>query len=242
MSQSGTEEKVADGEASAESKPRRGKKKPAPAKRSLSKHVFYFLVRLTSQYFGVFLFHARCYDRHWIPGKGGGLILSSHQSHFDPVLIGVTFNERLNYLARRTLFNNRIFGAIISLLDAIELDRDRSGLAGLKETLQRLRRGEKVLIFPEGTRSSSGQLAPLKPGFISVAKRSKVPLIPVAITGAFEALPRGSKIPVRNPIRLVVGKPIEFDEVVELTDDELLALVQARLQAVDAKARSFALL
>ncbi|MEM7478467.1 MAG: lysophospholipid acyltransferase family protein, partial [Planctomycetota bacterium] len=215
---------------------KRGRKesgRKAPLKRSFVKRAFYFLVRLFSQYLGVFLFNARCYGRENIPGAGRGLILSSHQSHFDPVLIGITFNERLNYLARRTLFNNKIFGTIISLLDAIELDRDRSGLAGLKETLQRLKRGEKVLIFPEGTRSSDGKLAKLKPGFIAVAKRSKVPLIPVAITGAFEALPRGAKLPLRHPMRVVVGKVIEYEEFGHLEDDELLQLIQQRLEDCD---------
>lgn len=112
----------------------------------------------------------------------------------------MTFNERLNYLAKRSLFQGKILGAVISLLNAIELDRDRSGLAGLKETLKRLKAGKKVLIFPEGTRCPGGQIAPLKPGFISVARRSRVPLIPVAITGAFEALPCGSRLPFRQPL------------------------------------------
>lgn len=210
---------------------RSSSKQRGPVKRSLSKRIFYWSVRLSSQFLGVYLFHLRSYNRELIPDAGSGLILSTHQSHFDPVLIGVTFNERLNYLARRTLFNNRLFGAAISLLDAIELDRDRSGLAGLKETMQRLKRGEKVLIFPEGTRSSDGNIAPLKPGFLSVARRSKAPLIPVAIKGAFDALPRGSKVPLRTPLSVVVGDTIQPEDIQELSDDEILALVAERLHA-----------
>ena len=207
-------------------------------KRSLLKRVFYRLVRLSSQYFGVLMFDLRVYDRELIPGAGPALILSTHQSHFDPVLLGVTFNERLNYLARRSLFKNRLFGTAISLLDAIELDRDRSGLAGLKETMKRLKQGEKVLIFPEGTRSSDGEIAPLKPGFLSVAKRSKALMIPVAITGAFEALPKGGRIPVRHPFRVAVGAPIQADEFLELPDDEILKLVAQRLQACRDRANA----
>ena len=198
-------------------------------KRSLSKRCFYWCVRLMSQFLGVFLFQMRSYRRDKIPGEGAALILSTHQSHFDPVLIGVTFNERLNYLARRTLFKNRLFGAAISLLDAIELDRDRSGLAGLKETMKRLKAGEKVLIFPEGTRSSDGEIAEMKPGFLSVARRSKAPMIPIAITGAFDALPRGSKIPLRTPLRLVVGDTISPEDIMELSDAEILKVVSDRL-------------
>ncbi len=200
-----------------------------PKKTSFIKNLFYRSVRLSSRLLAVFVFDLRCFGRQNCQVEGGALILSTHQSLFDPVLIGVTFNEHLNYLARRTLFKNRIFGTIISLLDAIELDRDRSGLAGLKETMKRLRRGEKVLIFPEGTRTSDGRVAPLKPGFLSVARRSAVPLIPVAITGTYEALPRGSRRPRRYPLRVTVGPAIEVAEFSELDDQEMLNLVTRRL-------------
>lgn len=213
------------------------KRNKGPLKRSWEKRIFYFTVRLTAQLAGVFLFNLRCYGRENIPGPGSALILCTHQSNFDPVLIGIIFNERLNYLARQGLFHNPLLGTIIRLLDAIELDRDRSGLAGLKETLVRLRRSEKVLIFPEGTRCLDGQMAPLKPGFIAVARRSKVPLIPVAVVGAFEALPRGKMMPVRHPLRVCVGKMIQADEIVGKSDEEVLQLVFKQLKICDLLAR-----
>jgi len=204
----------------------------------LGKALFYRSVRFSFRLASVFIYDLRCIDRENTLVEGGALILSTHQSHFDPILIGVTFNERLNYLARRTLFKNRLFGLMITLLDAIELDRDRSGLAGLKETLKRLKNGQKVLIFPEGTRCSDGKIAPLKPGFLSVARRSKLPLIPVAITGAFDALPRTSRFPVRYPLRVAVGKPIPFAEFSELSDEQILALVTERLHHCYALAQA----
>lgn len=205
---------------------------------SLGKRLFYRLVRFVSRLSGVFVFDLRCLNREHTRLEGGALILSTHQSHFDPVLIGVTFNERLNYLARRTLFNHWLFAMVIRALDAIELDRDRSGLAGLKETMKRLKRGQKVLIFPEGTRTGDGRIAPLKPGFLSVARRCQVPLIPIAITGAFEALPRTRKFPRRYPLRVAVGKPIQYAEFSELSDEAMLALVTARLEACYAEAQA----
>ncbi len=193
-------------------------------------YLFYRAVRTIAAWVSVFVFHLRCFGREHTHVEGGALILSTHQSHFDPLLIGVTFNERLNYLAKRSLFKSKLFGALISLLNAIELDRDRSGLAGLKETLKRLKAGKKVLIFPEGTRCPDGKIATLKPGFLSVARRSRVPLIPVAITGAFEALPRGSRCPFRQPLRVAVGPAITVEEVASLEDEQLLALVTERLK------------
>lgn len=175
------------------------------------------------------IFDLRCYGRQHLR-PGAALVLSTHQSNFDPVLVGVAFNDRLNYLARRTLFKNAAFAAFIRLLDAIELDRDRSGLAGLKETLKRLKGDEKVLVFPEGTRSLDGQIGELKPGFLAVARRSQVPLVPLAITGAFETLPRGSLWPRRYPLKVSIGKIIEYSEYHHLSDDQAIALITLRLK------------
>ncbi len=193
------------------------------------KGLFYRAVRNSARIAGVALFDLRCVGRQNMEFEGAALVLSTHQSHFDPVLIGLSFNGRMNYLARRSLFNNRLLGTIIYLLDAIELDRDRSGIAGLKETLKRLKGGKKVLVFPEGTRTSDGKIAPLKPGFLAVARRSKVPLVPIAITGAYEALPRTSKLPRLYPICMAVGEKIEADTIAGLSDDEVLQILSARM-------------
>ncbi len=196
---------------------------------ALLKIVFYWGVQNVSRLICVLLFDLRCLGRPHLDFNGAAIVLSTHQSHLDPVLIGLSCNARLDYLARRTLFNNRLLGAIIYLLNAIELDRDRSGIAGLKEMLKRLKNGRKVLMFPEGTRTSDGHIAPLKPGFLAVARRARVPLVPVAITGAFEALPRTSKFPRRYPIYLAFGQRIEPETMANLSDEDLLRLIRERL-------------
>ncbi len=206
-------------------------------KRSLAQVVFYFLVRLLTQFVAVFVFEYRCFGRENIPAHRGALILSTHQSTVDPLAVGISFPERLNYLARKTLFDNRLVAGIIRLLDAIELDRKRGGLAGLKEAMVRLRKAEKVLIFPEGTRSTDGRIGKIKPGFVSVAKRTKVPLIPIAVAGAFHVLPRGAVVPRRHPVRVAIGPSISTEEFLEMDEREILALVQDRLLKCDAVAR-----
>ena len=77
----------------------------------------------------------------------------------------------MNYLARQTLFHFPPLGWLISTLDAIPIDRDGLGLTGIKESLRRLKRGEMVLIFPEGRRSSDGEIATFRPGFTVLAAR-----------------------------------------------------------------------
>lgn len=204
---------------------------------SFLKRCVYWILQLFARIAGVLLFELRCYGRDRLH-DGAALILSTHQSYFDPILVGVAFDDRLNYLARRSLFKNKAFAALIRLLDAIELDRDRSGLAGLKETLKRLKAGQKVLVFPEGTRSPDGQIAELKPGFLAVARRSQVPLIPLAITGAYETLPRGSYWPQRYPLRVSIGRSIAYIEYQDLTDEQAIEMITQRLQHCFQQAES----
>jgi 1-acyl-sn-glycerol-3-phosphate acyltransferase len=169
--------------------------------------------------------------------EGGGLVCANHQSLFDPPFIGLTCQRRMNYLARDTLFRIPGLKQLIAFLDAIPIDREGGGLAGLKETLRRLKAGELVLIFPEGTRTHDGEVAPLKPGFIAVARRSRVPLVPVGLDGAFQAWPRSAKLPRLGRIGIVIGEPIRPEQVAEFSDEDLLAELEQRILTCHAQAR-----
>jgi 1-acyl-sn-glycerol-3-phosphate acyltransferase len=197
--------------------------------RPLSERVLYRLVRALSRLVGVSMFDLRCIGRHNLNFDGAALLLSTHQSTLDPVMVGISHDRELGYLARKTLFKSRLFAWLIRSLNAIEIDRESGGLAGLKETLKRLKYGKKVLIFPEGTRTSTGHPAELKPGFIALARRGGVPLVPIAVSGAFHALKRGSALPSYAPLCVVIGEPIRPEYVAQWDDDQLLAAVTERL-------------
>ncbi len=158
--------------------------------RRFGKDLFYRFVRVLSRTMAVMCFRFRCSGREHLPTSGGAILLATHQSMLDPVLVGLVVNGRLNYIARKTLFKNQAFAFLIRVLDAIEIDRERGGLAGLREMLKRLQNEKMVLIFPEGTRSETGEIQSIKMGFAPIARRSKVPLIPVAVVGAHKILPR----------------------------------------------------
>ena len=83
-----------------------------------------------------------------------------------------------------------------------------SGSGGIKESLKRLKRGEMVLIFPEGTRTRDGEIAPFRPGFTALAVRSNAAILPVAVEGAFQVWPRWKKFPGLGRIRVHYGEPI----------------------------------
>lgn len=211
--------------------------KKTAIQRTFVQHIGYRAIRFLSRLVGVLLFRLRVEGGEHHLSHGAGLVCANHQSYFDPVLVGLSCNRRMNYLARETLFRVPFLKQLIHFLDAIPIDRDGSGLAGLKETLRRLKADELVLIFPEGTRSPDGEVQQLKPGFCAVARRSRAPLVPVGLDGAYQAWPRTAKFPTFSPISVVIGPPLLPEEVAQLADEELVAEMEKRIRACHTRAR-----
>jgi len=209
--------------------------------RTLAQRIAYDVLRVLARIVAVGLLQLRVAGReHW-PQAGGGLVCSNHQSYFDPPLVGLACPRRMNFLAREGLFGVPVLGPVITFFDSIPIDREGGGLAGLKETLKRLKAGELVLIFPEGTRTHDGEVAPLKPGFIAVARRSRVPLVPAAVDGAYQSWPRTARFPRPTRLAVVIGPPISPEQVAELSDEDLLAELEQRILTCHAEARELRL-
>ena len=206
--------------------------------RPWSQQIGYDAFRVFARLAGTVCFRVRWQGSENFPATGGALICSNHQSFFDPVLIGLSCNRRMNYLARDTLFHHPLLAPLIRYLDAIPIDREGGGLAGLKETLRRLKAGEQVLIFPEGTRTSDGEVLPLKSGFCSVARRGKAPLVPVAVDGAFQVWPRTAKLPRMGRMAVVIGEAISVEMMTQMSDDEIVAELSQRIKSCHATARA----
>lgn len=200
------------------------------SQRSLPSRVWYVFLQSVLQLAGIIVYRVRYSGRENIPASGGVLVVSNHQSHFDPPLIGMGCPRRMNYLARDTLFRFAPFRWLISSVDSIPIDREGIGLGGIKEALRRLKRGEMVLIFPEGTRTHDGQIAPFRPGFTALAVRSGAAILPVAVEGAFQAFPRWQKFPGPGRIRVQFGEPIMPAEFAGRDERQLLVEVERRVR------------
>lgn len=163
-----------------------------------------------------------------VPSEGPVVLLSNHESHLDPLIIGVMCPRQICAMARETLFKG-VLGFFVRSYGAIPVDREGSGLGGIRATLKELKKGNPVLIFPEGTRTQTGEMGKLEPGFIALVRRSKAAIVPVGIEGAYEAMPRGASIPRPKRIGICYGESIPFEELDGLSDEDLLALVEQRM-------------
>ncbi|MCX7703444.1 MAG: 1-acyl-sn-glycerol-3-phosphate acyltransferase [Planctomycetota bacterium] len=152
-----------------------------------------------SQFFAWFLFiiffSVRVRGRRNIPKKGSFIVASSHQSYLDPILIGFSCPLPVSYLAKASLFKNPLFGALIRSYGAFEIERDTADLGALRTAVEVLKKGARLLLFPEGSRSSDGSVGEVKAGVFLIAKRADVPILPVRIRGAYKAWNRNSKFP-----------------------------------------------
>jgi 1-acyl-sn-glycerol-3-phosphate acyltransferase len=142
--------------------------------------------------------------------EGPLIVASNHQSFVDPPLVGICSKRDLYYLARKTLLNIPLLGKLLPHINVIPVDRDGNDMSALKTIIRLIRSGKGVVLFPEGTRTPDGSLQRGKQGIGLIIAKSKAPVQPVRVFGAFEAFPKGSGKISAIPLTVVIGEPIRF--------------------------------
>lgn len=149
--------------------------------------------------------------------EGPVLVVSNHQSFLDPPLVGTLYHDDMYYLARKSLMSGPVLKWIYKSWNSIPVDQDRPDMTGVKAIIKLLHSGKRVLIFPEGERSMTGDFGPAQPGTGLIVAKSNALIQPIRIRGAREALPRGSGRIRFARVSLSIGPPIQF------TQEELAA-------------------
>lgn len=167
------------------------------------------------------LFPIRLEGRENVPARGAYILASNHISWLDPPIIEFALGAPIRYMAKRELFAVPLLGFVLLAIGNFPVRRGESDRRALDTALRVLRAGEPLGFFPEGTRSKDGVLRRAKPGIAFLARRSGVPLVPVAVTGTPQArlrLPPGADITVR------VGAPFTLEDLDGRTmDDQAVA-------------------
>jgi 1-acyl-sn-glycerol-3-phosphate acyltransferase len=155
------------------------------------------------------VFSYRAFGQENIIEEGPAIMAANHQSYLDPPLIGITCRNELYFLARKTLFEKKLLGSLISRVNAMPVDLSRGDLVAVRTIINLLKEGHRTVIFPEGTRSLDGNIQQARPGIGMIIAKTLVPVVPIRIFGSFEAWSKGGKI-TPHPITVVVGKPMRF--------------------------------
>ncbi len=153
---------------------------------------------------------------------------ANHQSQFDIFALQGYLTHDFRWLAKKELFAIPVFGTAMRHAGYISVDRShgRKAVQSLNEAARRIADGTSVIIFPEGTRSPDGQLQTFKSGVMVLAIRSGVPIVPVAIRGSHEVLPKGALLPRPGHISIIMGQPIETSGYSMKQKDELAERLQ----------------
>lgn len=163
------------------------------------------------------------------------VIIANHVSNFDPIALFAAVPTGMTYVAKSELVKVPIFGEIIRRTGAVFVDRGdtQKAVAAMQAAADRVREGQSVLVFPEGTRSRDGQLKSFKKGGFLLAQQAGVDLLPVVIRGTADVLPYGARVPMPGSVHVTILPPVP---TVGTTRDALMADVHARMAAVLAGA------
>jgi 1-acyl-sn-glycerol-3-phosphate acyltransferase len=179
------------------------------------------------------LYRFRAYGSRRLPASGAVLLVANHQSYLDPPAIGVGISHRhLDYIARVGLFHSRALAWLLTQFNSLPIREQGGDTAAIKEILRRLEAGRAVLIFPEGTRTSDGAMTEFKRGIAVLVKRSRCPVIPVAVEGCYDAWPRQRTWPRFWGKRVAVsfGRPIEHEDLMKDGAERALRRLESETQ------------
>ena len=164
-------------------------------------------------------FHLKFEGREHIDKHKTYIYVSNHRSYADPVLVALAGYGRYGFMAKKELFDNKLFAGLIRWLGAFPVERGSGDTSAIDMAVKSVQDGRNLLIFPEGTRSKDGRVGRGKAGVALVASKVHADIIPIGIN--FE----GEKLHFRSKITVKIGEPILADSLPStenLSERELL--------------------
>jgi 1-acyl-sn-glycerol-3-phosphate acyltransferase len=152
------------------------------------------------------IYRFEVFGKENFPKEGGVLLCSNHIDNLDPPVVGINAPRPVYFMAKEELFNVPVLGKILPDLNAFPVKRGMSDREALRKGLGILKEGNVLGLFPEGTRSKTGQLGKGLAGAGFFALRSEAHVVPCAIIGPYKAF---------SKLKVVYGKPIDMKELRE---------------------------
>ncbi len=140
-----------------------------------------------------------------VPRGGAFILASNHLSYLDPMIIGECFPRYISYMAKESLFKNKLFAFFLNGVGAFPVKRETADIGAIKEALKRLKAGCPLVLFPEGTRLTSRK--EIHPGAALIAVKSGVPVVPVYLKGSNRVLAPGAQFLRRSSVSISFGPP-----------------------------------
>ncbi len=159
--------------------------------------------------------------REHLPQHGPVVYMANHVSNFDILALFAGVPDQFRWMAKIELFRIPLFGLAMRRAGSIPVDRSnrRNSVLSMREAVRRIAAGTSVVIFPEGTRSPDGTPQAFKTGSFTLALQAQVPVVPLAIIGSGDVMPKHSRWIRGGHIRLAIMPPVATSgrEVAERT-------------------------
>lgn len=187
--------------------------------------MFYKVVKNSIRFILSLIYRVEIQGKENIPMEGKSIVCSNHFNLLDPVFIGTCLPRKINYMAKEELFSNKIFALILNKLGVFPVKRGGADISAIKAALKILKNEEIFGIFPEGTRSKTGEMLEAKPGLAMIAIKSQSSIIPVAIIGNYKPF---------SKIKIIIDKPIDFSDYYDqkISIEEYQQLSQSVLEHI----------
>ncbi|MBU5677508.1 1-acyl-sn-glycerol-3-phosphate acyltransferase [Alkaliphilus sp. MSJ-5] len=187
--------------------------------------MFYKVVKNSIRFILSLIYRVEIQGKENIPMEGKSIVCSNHFNLLDPVFIGTCLPRKINYMAKEELFSNKIFALILNKLGVFPVKRGGADISAIKTALKILKNEEVFGIFPEGTRSKTGEMLEAKPGLAMIAIKSQSSIIPVAIIGNYKPF---------SKIKIIIDKPIDFSDYYDqkISIEEYQQLSQSVLEHI----------
>jgi 1-acyl-sn-glycerol-3-phosphate acyltransferase len=167
------------------------------------------------------------------------VIVANHESFCDILVLLANLPMQVRFLAKRSVFQVPVLGWSIAAAGFVPVDRgDRSrGAETVEAALERLSGGRSLVIFPEETRTRTGDLLPFKRGAAHLALKSGLPILPVALAGTYRVLKRGSLVITPGVVAMSVGEPIEVSGQTLRDREKVTRAARDEVEALRAEAQ-----
>jgi 1-acyl-sn-glycerol-3-phosphate acyltransferase len=143
-----------------------------------------------------------------VPPRGPYLLAPNHVSMLDWAFLSYFLPRLTRFVVHREYYDHPVMGFGLRVNGAIPVRTDRPDLGAMRSARAVLSAGEALILFPEGVISRTGRPGAAQAGLITLASAARVPIVPVAIRGAYEAYPRWRRLPRRGRVTVVFGAPL----------------------------------
>jgi 1-acyl-sn-glycerol-3-phosphate acyltransferase len=149
-----------------------------------------------------------------VPAEGPTIIAPNHASYIDPIWVSLPITRPLRYMAWDKMFAVPLVGFLMRAFGAFPVKETGSRTA-LRLSLEQLKKGGGLVIFPEGGRTRTGDILPFKPGFVRLALDTGACIVPVTIIGAYRAYSPWHKFPRPHKVKVIYHDPIRLEDLAD---------------------------